>query len=309
MRAATMPKLNARMLVWLVGAGVCTAYYWLRTQPFPRRTAVGIEHRLFGLGVHVPPPLQERPGGGPVLMTMAWDDPPPSATPPPKPEEWPLWLYEHARLRLGTGPRGARPALTPFPPQVTWRVEGDRLRYGWRLAGRWRGDRYLEAENFDGRLGPQGTWLLELATGRTYRGPAADARRAGFEAQDAEEEFISYGAGVGPNPVSPALDDFDPNADRAEVSHLLERREVVLRWAGDGSYAADLTASTTTEPHQSRVLSPRSALLAATRDGRRLYLLKEDGMWRLDLRKPVLELLREVTVPELPLESIGRETR
>lgn len=306
MRPLSALKSHARAALWLAGALACVGYYWLRTRPFPHRTAVGVERRLFGVGDADPLTLEESPDGALRKFTLSWDAPVPSSLPLNRPSEWPYWLYESVRGRLVAGPRGSRPALSPLPLEGTWLLEGDRLRYRWRITSAWLDERHLGGENYDERLGPKGYWVFDLATNRTYRGEMALAKARQFES--AEEEGTDFPTST-PQlaPVSPALDDLDGRSLESAVVKVLTSGNSAFHWAGVNDFSTDLVAATTSEPFRSLILSPRSAWISMSRDERTLFLLKADGLWRLDLRKPIDELLREVTVPELPLEGILTE--
>ena len=54
------------------------------------------------------------------------------------------------------------------------------------------------------------------------------------------------------------------------------------------------------EAPRSLYLSAGGVPLAISRDGRTVFFERERSLWRLDLRKPLPQLLDEVRVPPLP---------
>jgi hypothetical protein len=128
MTGVTAPSL--RIKLWLASAVICVGLYGLRSTHLPRRTAVGVEHRLIaGSGCSVVP----EPGGRGWLVGAP--EPPTNAT----------TLVEGLLCRVAwPGGYASARQLTPFLEGGTWALQPLGLRQVWRLrATTVTQDRYL----------------------------------------------------------------------------------------------------------------------------------------------------------------------
>ncbi len=289
------PRL--RFCLGCVAAVASPLYYWLRTQPFPRRTPVGVERRLFATPETANVSIQATGASG-WLVTADWGEPP--APPPGTPTDlngW--WVLAQAQLRsLRPFHLSTRPPLAALPRQGTWKLEGDRLRYLWRLAGEPRGERYLWAYNYgDWSLGPLGPWVFDPRTGRTYRGATADQ----LARQWSDEEVVDdLWATEVPSPLSPALDEMPPTSGEGDTVKVAGETIHFTR-NSYGEPEGDLIARTEDPAPRTLKLASRANLMAISGDGRTAFLRRGVSIWRLDLRQPLPLLLDEASLPELPL--------
>jgi hypothetical protein len=272
-----------KQVVWAAGAAASLLLYAARALPLPRRTAVGVERRLFGGSEYR---MLRNPATGRWLVSLgrpADPNAPPSALPPPTP-----WGGFAAALTSftwpGTGVTGR--TLAPFRSEGTWEMGPLGLRRVWRLSATNRSEK------------PRGPLLsitdppavLDLKSRRTYRGAAAQQRLSDWG--ETVDDWMSW----------TEYDDTD--LEVGDYSHQEHRdvdgRRIFLLWndppvPGSGLYAASDHAA----PRVLR-LAGDATFAELSPDGRTLFFQRHGALWRLDLRRPLPDLLDEAAPPPLP---------
>lgn len=275
---------RVRRVLWAAGTLICLAYYGVQAVRLPATTPVGVEHPLLPLG-EVRLSLHESPGGRWVLSTYPGDDMGPPPAPPTGPE-WPrLSALSPRRLLFGV-------------PFGTWSADGWGLHRVWRFAalGWAGGDRLWATAAGDPWTEP--SLVLDLKTGRTEVKPEGWENPYRYGELDwaspfAEDDTVS-GSLTSILEKQPA--DFRPEEER---SYRVGGRSLSLLWGPGGSTGAVYAASHQDAQRLLR-LAARSEPLALSRDGKTLYFVRDRSLWRLDLRKPLPQLLDEVPLPDLP---------
>lgn len=293
---------------------VCVAALWSLGQYFagalhaPRRTAVGVEHRLFSIppgGVR----LLESPGGGRWGLSVpqgfqSGGPPPPNAA---GQSRVPAWLAPVTQ-RLSAFRWPGRPfhprALSADGTPGTWLLEGDRLRRIWRYpADRWPAERYLAFDATDSYVPLPGR-VLDLESRKTLRVDDLPGLQPAPDAYDLELPLPGEADAI--SAVRSEWNEPDP----VELSATVVRGpEGVLFYLVAGSdYEEDPGASPNiSEPRNlpplfavSTDAAPRVLTLALRvksfamgRDQRTVFLWRDGALWRLDLRRPILDLLHE----------------
>ncbi|MGV3722257.1 MAG: hypothetical protein ACO1SX_15225 [Actinomycetota bacterium] len=287
---ATLPL---RSKLWLASVVLCLAFYALRSTPLPRKTVVGVERRVIaGAGFL----LLERQGAAGWLVSVA-PSAPPSGPQAPTGERLASWL------RHSVWPSGAITGrrLAPFREHGTWALEPFGLRRVWRL----RGERI-----HDGRLliaGPDETGyfsgeaiiqVLDLKTRRTLRGAQAQRAMGGATA-DVDGDWMGYleveeskitAESAGLEGIGSALTE--------PLDVQVGARRLTL-WSSASAAASVIAVSDEPTP---RVLplAKNASPTALSADGRVLFFERDGALWRLDLRRPLPELLDEAPPPPLP---------
>lgn len=269
--------------VWAAGAVASLVFYAARALPLPRRTAAGTERRLFGGSSYR---LLRHPLNGRWLVSVA--KPPDSNAPTtasPPPSLWDAFSAELTRFEWpGSGVTGR--TLAPFRSEGTWELGPLGLRRIWRLSAANGGERSKKPL----------LWItdppavLDLKARRTYRGDAAQQRLGGPD--ESGGDWV------------PWTEYQDPDLAVGHYTHQEQRavggRRLFLLWndppvPGSGLYAASDHAA----PRVLR-LAGDATFTELSPDGRTLFFQRHDALWRLDLRRPLPDLLEEAAPPPLP---------
>lgn len=286
MRGIALPL---RIKLWLASATLCLGFYGIRSTHLPRRTSVGVEHRLFGgIGYSVVP----EPGRQGWLV--AAPDPPTIAN---SVAEGLLW-----RVAWPGGYESAR-QLRPFLVGGTWALHPLGLRHAWRLRATevsqdrylWTGSPALSALWADSSL-PQVfdyrrrremvTWVEDGSLLRSQSLQMASQGELDALFSEGESDLSEEAAG---------LEGIDSEL-YFSLAATGGKRGVKLWWGtGDGLYAV----SEESTPRVLRITTGETAL-ALSADGRTLFFERDHALWRLDLRRPLPELLDEAAPPALP---------
>ncbi|MCC2669299.1 MAG: hypothetical protein K0Q72_1770 [Armatimonadetes bacterium] len=287
-------RLPLRTAVWLGSALLGLGLYAVRAAHFPRRTTVGVEHRLFG-GSYVVWPV---PSGSGWLVVQDLPTPSPAIVYPS-----PLAMLQ-AKLEsfgwpddTGTGRR-----LTPFREEGTWAVGPLGLRRVWRFP--------TTEINEEQRwlIGPERMVVLDLATRRTYRGDQATALTKDLpSAYDEEDDYDQYygETNEGPDAVNSdalalvELPAMPPTEKRVNIGG----RKLLLLSSDPATPGGPLYAVSDDAAPRVLHLADNAMPVKLSDDGRTLFFDRGGVLWRLDLRKPLPELLDEVVPEGLPDES------
>jgi hypothetical protein len=282
--------LPLRIKLWLGSVLLCLGIYGVRSTHFPRRTAAGVEHRLFGgIGCSVVP----EPGRQGWLIGAP--DPPTIAS---NVAEGLLWRvswpgrYESARQ------------LTPFLVGGTWALQPLGLRHVWsRRATEVTQNRYLWTASpawaallADSAL-PQ---VFNYRRGREIRGEEALRLLRSQSLQmdhQLELEMLFSEVKSELSEEAAGLEGIDSEL-RFSLALTGGDRGVKLWWGaeeGGGLYAI----SEEPTPKVLRITAGATPR-AISADGRTLFFERDGALWRMDLRRPLPELLDEATPPALP---------
>jgi hypothetical protein len=266
-------------------------FYAARAMHLPRRTTLGTEQRLFG-GTNYA--LLRHPATGRWLVSA--QSPAVASTAPPPPTFWSTLTDALVAFRWPAGPDTGR-TLTPFRGEGTWSLEPLGLRRVWRLsANAIKQDtrrRYLAVTD------PPA--VLDLATSRTYVNEAAQQRLAQLPDEDYPgEEYPTVDLDA--DDLLP-LDGGNATSPRALNNNRgieIGGRTVSLFWSDPpGPGTALYAASDHAAPRMLR-LAAGAAYAHASPDGRTVFFIRDGALWRLNLRRPLPELLDEAVPPQLP---------
>jgi hypothetical protein len=267
-----------RLLTWATVTVVSLGYYAVKTIRLPSRTEVGVERRLFGR-VNTDIQALENPAGGRwVFVPEGTSTGQLSSSPAP------------ARLLIWADSEAGARKITFIQPDGSWRLDGlGSLRRAWRFkAVSWSDDTRLKGQPTlaGARLEPV---ELDLRTGRTS-----------LPVEGSFEDFVYPSDAVAP--LTRSFEDRPADLVADEVSEYpVAGRKVSLVY-GDWHKGAAQTVYAVSDDPAPRVLRiARNAWpVELSKDGRTLFFNRNNALWRLDLRKPITELLDEVPVPELP---------
>jgi hypothetical protein len=288
-----------RLCVWAVGSALALAYYFVSASLLPRRTAVGVERPICGIGQQSAV-LKESPSGRQWLLTLTVVPPTTARTTAGSPGFAARFLQDFRWPGNAATPR----QLAPFEATGTWRLREHTLHRVWDLdASGWLDEDHLwTRENDDW---PPRLTLLDLRNGRAVRGSWREVEHV-------------FGQWLGDLEHRYEQDDWDPDL-WSTLSSALE--ELPSDFAGDWDYDRTVignrgvylvhTLNADAKPVALYIVSDepaprilrlawRAQPLALSRDGRTLFFKRDGILWRLDLRKPLPALLDEVPVPELP---------
>jgi len=292
-------KLPLQQAVWATGMVLSLAFYAEQAVHLPRRTSVGVERRLFGGSNYM---ILRHPVTGSWLACA--QSPAVASTAPPPPTFWNTLTDALVAFRWPAGPDTGR-ALIPFRGEGTWSLEPFGLRRVWRLsANEIKQDaqhQYLTVTD------PPA--VLDLKTRRTYRNQPAQQLLAQFQEQ--YEIGVEYGANeVDATSLLP-LDGEDATSPRV----LNNNRSVAIGghtlsffWSDPpGPGTALYAASDHAAPRMLRLTSG-AAYTHLSPDGRTLFFTRDDALWRLDLRRPLPELLDAAVSPPLPEPLLDEPT-
>lgn len=288
------PPGRWRAALWAAGACLSLSYYLLGAVQAPRRTPVGVEHRLFGVD-HATVSLKEAPSGGRWLVVLESYNTANGAV-FGRARSLPAWVDALLLARWPLREETSR-TLAPFlPAETSYWLDGDRLRRAWRYpVTRWLDEAHLVSAEKEIRV-------LDLHTGRTYRGPAAEAVASRFpNAEEPDPELAAMQDAPNEAAERSALEETPPDLGGTAMEHTVAGRVFQLIWNGGGEgphgiYAAGKELA----PRSLRLVANAGQVVKLSRDGRTLFFLRDGALWRLDLRKPVPQLLDEVPVPALP---------
>lgn len=280
-----------RTRLWLASVILALAFYGLRSTQLPRRSAVGVEHRLFAGVGYTPVP---EPGGKAWLVGV------------PTPQPLPGNLFK-AFLQRGAWPGGYHEArrLTPFREGGTWLLLPLGVRRVWSHPAStvWQ-DRYL----WEGNPVATALWDEPLPPAFDYRarrpllGPEAERLlqnqpQVADPWNDADEtytegwsELSAEAAGI--------------EGLTGELYYSLRAtsagRALRLWWGREDQPARALYAISDEATPKVLRLTANAEPKALSADGRTLFFERDGALWRLDLRRPLPELLDEAAPPALP---------
>lgn len=271
---------GVRGLVWGVGVVLCLGYYAVKNTHPGRSNPVGRETALFprwGLDLQ----LRESPASRRWILT---DPDTGGAAGIPDPPGWP--------------PSSLAPRRVTFWSAAgTWEPQGRALRRVWRFqAEQWLDEQHLMS--IPRPLGEDSTRLhLDLRSGRTAVRPWSwEDVLADYEGELYAEE---------PDLLSVLNSPLEPAAEnvrfRKQRRFAVGDRQVYLLWAPwtKGERHPIYAASDDAAPRLLKVVDDGVPLELA-RDGRTLFFSRGNVLWRLDLRRPLPELLDAVPLPTLP---------
>ena len=299
-----MRRLPLRTRIWLGCVLLSLGLYACRATHLPRRTAIGTEQRLFAGDYTVWPmpgssqewlvvPSTEEAVPAPTPTPSSAT--PSSATPAPTPN---AGAQLAATLEAFAWPGGTITGrrLTPFREEGTWAIGPLGLRRMWRHPT----DEVSEEHRW---LLSQGrTLLLDLASGRTYVGPAAEKRvqelPSPYELEEEEYDF-----GKDPEELSSLafpLSGLESSTAGEQKVAVAGRRMVLLMEAPSDTDPGGIFAVSDHEAPRVLKLAEAAEAVRLSGDGRTLFFRRRQALWRLDLRKPLPELLDEAPPGALP---------
>lgn len=274
-------QARVRHLVWVLGSLLCLGYYTWRAVRWPVRTAVGVETPLF-------PVADETYGeAGPLSLGLSFFEAPGG-------RRWAVVATRYVEI-LGSSirplshprshwpPDPASPRRLSFgSPEGTWELRGSSLRQLWRHPMfAWRDDHLLG----HAAGSPWQETVLDLATGE-------ESGQAIYWAWRDESLIGIDPPGATAVPRSSGLRPGNAQWWVARVSgrrvHLASRFE---RWGEP----LDLYAVRLAETVHVLRLAERAVPCGLSRDGKTLFFTRNLYLWRLDLRRPVTELLDEAS--------------
>jgi hypothetical protein len=290
-----------RLCVWAIGSALSLGYYFLHAIRLPRRTEVGVECRLFGLS-DLTPKLMESPSGGRWILVQKEGDLPrriQGLSPI-------LDVWERVRSSQWYTEADPYRQIAPFQVKGTWEVESGAPRRVWSWGERgsigWLDDRHLWHSSEAGW--PPGVWVLDLQRQRVREGDWSEV-----EALADQEKEQPYDDADG--------HDWDRDFTRTLSSPLEELPKdfcggwqveqhmggqglsLVHTWDASQEPVAAYAILDDPAPRVIR-LARKAEPLALSHDGRTLFFRRSGALWRLDLRRPLPALLREVPAPDLP---------
>lgn len=270
-------------VVWATGALSSLLFYGARALPLPQRTPIGTEQRLFG-GTDYQ--LLRHPVSGRWLVSAAKKvDPSAPAATPPQPSLWGALSIAFNHFEWPEGGGTAR-ALAPFRHEGTWELSPFGLRRVWRLSATNSGEKSKHPL----------LWItdppavLDLKTRRTYRGDAAQQRLPGTG--EYEDDWGLW------------LEARDRDLEVGQYTHQEQRevagRSVYLLWNDPPGPGSGLYAASDHEAPRLLRLAKDATFNELSPDGRTLFFHRGGALWRLDLRRPLQDLLDEAVPPPLP---------
>lgn len=279
--------------IWLAGSLGSLAFYGFRALHFPRITAVGVERLLFPVGTRTlsMPASQD----GRAWVSGAGN---PSAAGMPT-------IAMSLLDNVGWPPRALnRFRRPPLEFEGTWRLEGDVLRHVWQISADGCPDRHhltsgIQLANESGRM-------LDLRTGRTFvvrsGTPLWQALKPTAPGITDEDEGSYLSASTGHDEL-PGMDDHVALDETGSSRFQLGDERVYLQLRAAVGGQPTLVARSDAEAPVSLPLTPRGVPMALSSDGRTVYFQRAGALWRLDLKKPLPELLKEAVPPPLPEPS------
>ena len=293
-----------RRRIWASASLLMLATHFIGTSHPPRRTEIGTEQYLFGLGDTVPK-LIESPQGGAWLLV-----PDVGMAPKFRPTGSSLLNDILSKIASYRWPNGGGPRLlVPFGhPEGSYVLRGNVLVRVWRVpAARWIAPQFLS--NAD--TGSGASAVLDLRTGRTFFGPAIQSIAASIPALTVEQENLS---GADEEEVESLVDPSALEGDSAENWTHSEEVKVGDQAFEVGTQISQtglsrIVVGTKDEAPRMLVLAENARPLKLSRDGRTLFFEREGALWRLDLVRSLSNLLGAATppLPEPPEDT--REDR
>jgi hypothetical protein len=295
MKRRVVSEARLRLAVWVVGAALCTSYYFVSVARKPIRTPVGVERRLFGLGSQ-PLKMMESPSGGQWILVPDNVD----TFPARKPSGALATIWQRVRSFQWPGSATTSRQLTPFQVSGTWLMERDRLRWIWHYpASGWVDDYWLRlADPF--RTMP---FRFDLRNCRTVRGRWPDTDIVDEQREDYSDESEPPALSA----LSSALEELPAISDSGYERYSVGQRRIFLMRTLNPVHTLNPANMPTALYSVSDEFVPRvvpltvnASPLALSHDGRTLFFERNRALWRLELRKPLPALLDEKNVPDLP---------
>jgi len=279
--AAALPT---RTRLWLASVVLSLGFYCVRATHLPRRTAVGVERRvLAGTGYAV----LHSPVANQWLVSIATSIPVVGLQ--PNPQEWlatALWKLEWPAGR-DTGRR-----LRPFREHGTWSIGDLGVRRVWRFRA--------EPDVVVGRYLIAAPEHHRALPGSDFGAPILDlrSRRTLNHAVDVEWPELWEGQYT----VNAEANGLEGITGELTVAMDVEVGGRRMSLWGTGSETAPQRIVVVPDEPNPRVLSlvENAIPITLSRDGRTLLFERDNALWRLDLRRPLPELLDEAAPPPLP---------
>lgn len=288
-----------RLLVGTAGAVLCLGFYFVKSVQLPRRTAVGVETRLFGRG-NVDLRLRDSPDGK-RWVVVPGDRPPLTGRPgtlesfrsTAREWRWPTRADIPRRLQL-------------FRPAGTWWLGDSGLTRAWRLpALGWLDDHTLWTKA-GGQYSSGGEAALDLKTGRTAKGVGLIPDELLWRTDESTGEAYLYDQIWTDEPDADAVGESaleEVNPEFGDQARVYQRdgetvRLVFSHWTKGKSRA--LYAVLEEETPRVLRITENAEPLAFSKDGRTLFFTRNTALWKVEFRKPLPELLAEVPYPTLP---------
>jgi hypothetical protein len=301
MKRSAAPGARLRLWVWVIGAVLSLGYYFVSAVRLPHRTPLGVERRLFGLG-DLDARLIESPSGGQWVLVPKWEDPALAGGKPAS--RTAFW----DRVQSFQWPSAADPyrQIAPFQVKGMWEIETGAPRRVWSWEARgsvgWLDDRHLWLSSE--HSWPPGVWVLDLQRRRVREGEWSEVEAL---ADQGEEQTYNDADGH----------DWDRDFTRTLSSPLEQLPkefhggwQVERHMGGQGLFLVHtwdaseepVAAYAVLDDPAPRILrlARKAEPLALSHDGRTLFFRREGALWRLDLRRPLPALLRELPAPDLP---------
>lgn len=284
------PKLSLQRSIWMAGLVLSLGFYAVRAMPLPRRTPLGTEHRLLGgSGYQV---FRNPRSGGWLVTRQATDQ---NLT-PPQPGSWNEIASKLAAFQWPGG-RETNRTLTPFGSRGTWALGPLGLRRVWRETA----SEVKEAPPHQYLVVTDPPAVLDLKTKRTYRNEAAQQLLAQLPPPDYSE--YEYGEpSIDVTSLLPLDGGVANSARELSSSKRIEigGRTVFLFWNEDPQPGTALYAASDHDAPRVLRLAEGAAVTHLSPDGRTLFFERGGALWRLDLRRPLPDLLDEAAPPALP---------
>jgi hypothetical protein len=296
-----------RLVAWAVGSVLALVYYYLSAVQLPHRTVIGVERPICGIG-HLSAAVKESPSGRRWFLAVTLPDA--STTAASASGTTASWVE---RLQEFQWPGGAETPrrLAPFRAQGTWLLNENRLNWVWdRSANGWQDDSHLWSRSDLGQVVeltiaalPGERLALRGRSDRIHDDEEPNDATGGFEQADWDPRDLWPA-------LSSPLEELPRDIGWRYGHHVISGRGVyvVYTLARGGEPGTLYAVSDEPAPRILRLAS-QARPLALSRDGRTLFFARGGVLWRLDLRKPLPELLDEVSMPELPDPLAGPTSR
>jgi hypothetical protein len=271
-------------MAWAVGVVICLGYYAFKTTRWARTTTVGREAPIFPRWNVAVKPLQS-PAGRWVVSVEPVETRAGGVQIVSEPHGWPPWISDARRVNF-------------ILPYGTWEAGRGALRRVWRLPSvAWTDEGHLEALVSFGAEGHP--FRLDLKNGRTksnveLQSPDAETT---YEDDLYGEDYLDV-LGV----LNSTLEGGDNELEFSKQKrYKVGERKLFLLWAlwAKGKRHPIAAVSDEAAPRVLRLVDD-GVPIEFGKDGRTLWFSRANVLWRLDLRKPLPELLDQAPLPKLP---------